>query len=122
MDLTYSAEEIAFRDEVRTWLHDHLEGEFAALGGRGGPADEQGWEVRHEWERVLGADRWVGLAWPEEYNGRNASIVERCASATGECPDGAHPTGDDARARRRNCGRRARTPRPSPSPCSAAPM
>ena len=26
--------------------------------------------MRLEWERVLGADRWVGMSWPEEYGGR----------------------------------------------------
>jgi len=77
MDFRDNPAEAAFRDEVRTWLRDHLTGAFAALGGRGGPADEAGWEVRREWERLLGADRWVGLAWPEEYGGRNASIVEQ---------------------------------------------
>ncbi len=77
MDFSDSPAEAAFRDEVRTWLHEHLRGEFAALGGRGGPADEAGWAVRLEWERILGRDRWVGLAWPEEHNGRNASVVEQ---------------------------------------------
>ena len=35
------------------------------------------WEIRLEWERLLGRDRWVGLSWPEEYGGRAASIVEQ---------------------------------------------
>ena len=52
-------------------------GEFAALGPGGGPADETGWDLRIEWERLLGADRWVGLSWPEEYGGRDAGIVEQ---------------------------------------------
>ncbi len=30
------------------------------LGPGGGPADETGWDVRLEWEHILGADRWVG--------------------------------------------------------------
>ena len=54
MDFRDSPEEAAFRDEVRGWLADHLTGEFAALGGRGGPADEEGWETRVEWAKVLG--------------------------------------------------------------------
>jgi len=70
MDFRDTPEEAAFRAEVRAWLAEHLTGEFAALGPGGGPADETGWDVRLEWERVLGADRWVGLSWPEEYGGR----------------------------------------------------
>jgi alkylation response protein AidB-like acyl-CoA dehydrogenase len=65
-----------FRDEVRTWLSEHLVGEFAAIGGRGGPADEANWDVRVEWERLLGRDRWIGLGWPEEWGGRAAGFVE----------------------------------------------
>jgi alkylation response protein AidB-like acyl-CoA dehydrogenase len=77
MDFRDTPEEAAFRDEVRTWLHDNLTDEFAAIGGRGGPADEHAWEIRVEWERLLGRDRWVGLSWPEEYGGRNAGFAEQ---------------------------------------------
>jgi alkylation response protein AidB-like acyl-CoA dehydrogenase len=77
MDFTDTPEEAAFRDEVRGWLAEHLHGEFAEIGGRGGPADEAGWDVRVEWERLLGRDRWLGLSWPEEYGGRGASFAEQ---------------------------------------------
>ncbi len=77
MDFTDTPAEAEFRDEVRGWLGEHLTGEFAALGGRGGPADEEGWEVRVEWERLLGKDRWLGLSWPEEHGGRGASFSEQ---------------------------------------------
>jgi alkylation response protein AidB-like acyl-CoA dehydrogenase len=77
MDFRDSPQEAAFRDEVRDWLATHLKGEFAEIGGRGGPADEDAWDVRVEWERLLGKDRWLGMAWPEEYGGRNASIIEQ---------------------------------------------
>ena len=77
MDFRDTPAEAAFRDEVRSWLSEHLVGEFAELGPGGGPADETGYDVRIEWERLLGKDRWVGLSWPEEYGGRNAGIVEQ---------------------------------------------
>ena len=32
-----------------------------ALRSVSGPADEDNWDLRVEWERLLGADRWVGL-------------------------------------------------------------
>jgi alkylation response protein AidB-like acyl-CoA dehydrogenase len=76
MDFTDSPQEAAFRDEVRSWLAEHLRGEFAELGARGGPADEDGWEVRIEWEKLLGRDRWLGMSWPTEYGGRAASVGE----------------------------------------------
>ena len=77
MDFHDTPAEAAFRAEVRTWLAEHLTGDFAALGSVGGEADETGWDVRIEWERLLGADRWVGLSWPQEYGGRGASIAEQ---------------------------------------------
>ena len=52
-------------------------GEFAEIGPGGGPADESGYDLRIEWERTLGRDRWVGLSWPKEYGGRDAGIVEQ---------------------------------------------
>ncbi len=77
MDFRDTAEEAAFRDEVRSWLAENLVGEFAALGPGGGPADESGYEVRLEWERLLGRDKWVGMAWPREYGGRESGIVDQ---------------------------------------------
>jgi alkylation response protein AidB-like acyl-CoA dehydrogenase len=77
MDFRDSPNEAAFRTEVRAWLVEHLKGDFAELGGRGGPADEVGWDVRVEWEKLLGKDRWLGMAWPEQYGGRGASFAEQ---------------------------------------------
>jgi alkylation response protein AidB-like acyl-CoA dehydrogenase len=78
MDLRDRPEDEAFRREVRAWLADHVVGEFAALGGRGGSGDETfGFEVRLEWERVLAADGWTGIGWPTEYGGRGASIADQ---------------------------------------------
>src|SRR4051812_15940703 len=77
MDFTDTPAEAAFREEVRAWLARHLTGEFAALGPGGGPADETGWDVRLEWERILGKDRWVGLSWPTEYGGRGADPAQQ---------------------------------------------
>jgi alkylation response protein AidB-like acyl-CoA dehydrogenase len=77
MDFRDTPSEAAFRAEVRAWLDEHLTGEFAALGSVGGPADEEGWDTRLEWEELLGADRWVGLSWPEEYGGRAADVAQQ---------------------------------------------
>ena len=78
MDLRDRPEDEAFRKEVRAWLSDHVVGEFAALGGRGGSGDETyGFETRLEWEKVLAAGGWTGLGWPVEYGGRGASIAHQ---------------------------------------------
>ncbi|HEY1989688.1 MAG TPA: acyl-CoA dehydrogenase family protein [Acidimicrobiales bacterium] len=78
MDLRDRPEDDAFRHQVRGWLHDHVVGEFAALGGRGGSGDETyGFETRLRWEKVLAADGWTCLGWPTEYGGRGASIAHQ---------------------------------------------
>ncbi len=78
MDLRDRPEDETFRKEIRAWLSDHVVGEFAALGGRGGSGDETfGFEVRLEWEKVLAADGWTGIGWPVEHGGRGASIAHQ---------------------------------------------
>jgi alkylation response protein AidB-like acyl-CoA dehydrogenase len=77
VDFRDSPDDAAFRDEVRTWLTEHLVPPYSELGSRGGPADETNWDVRLEWERTLGRDGWVGLSWPVEHGGRGASFSQQ---------------------------------------------
>ena len=78
MDLRFSAEDEAFRAEVRDWLGDHLTGEFAEGRGLGGPGREhEGFDVRRAWERVLGDAGWIGLGWPKEHGGRGATLMQQ---------------------------------------------
>ena len=75
MDFTFSTEDELFREEVRTWLGEHLVGEFAALGtgnDMGGPEELA---VRKAWERELAAGGWVGLSWPKAFGGREATLT-----------------------------------------------
>lgn len=78
MDLRYTPAQEAFRADARAWLADRLDGRFSHVRGRGGPGDEHAlFEERWEWERELGRGNWIGLAWPEAYGGRDASLVEQ---------------------------------------------
>lgn len=73
---TVSDEE--FRADAKSWLAENLVGEFASLKGRGGPGDEEvGFEIRERWEKVLGAAGWIGLGWPTEFGGRNATVGQQ---------------------------------------------
>jgi alkylation response protein AidB-like acyl-CoA dehydrogenase len=65
-----------FRDEVRTWLAEHLVGEFHDHRGVGSPTDDTAWDVRLAWERELCEGNWLGLTWPVEYGGRGAGLAE----------------------------------------------
>ena len=78
MDFTLSSDEQAFADEVRTWLEEHLVGEFADLRGRGGMGQEDiAPEVLFAWERELASGGWVGLGYPESVGGRPCSLMEQ---------------------------------------------
>lgn len=78
MDMSFSPEEERFREEVRTWLGEHLVGDFARLRGRGGLGDMDAFvEERIAWEQELGRGGWTGLAWSKESGGRGASLVEQ---------------------------------------------
>jgi alkylation response protein AidB-like acyl-CoA dehydrogenase len=75
MDLTPTDAERALRAECRDWLREHLPWEY----GRGLPPrfDDLAEEVAfgREWQARLASGRWVGVAWPEEYGGRDAGPV-----------------------------------------------
>ncbi|WP_141778684.1 acyl-CoA dehydrogenase family protein [Nocardioides albertanoniae] len=78
MDLTYSAEDEAFRAEVRAWLADHLVGEWAALRGTGGNGrDHESYEGRLAWNRYLAEHGWTCLGWPEEHGGRGLPLFQQ---------------------------------------------
>ena len=54
MDLTESAEDAAFREEVRGWLAEHLVGEWRELRGLGGPGrDHEAFDERLAWNLSL---------------------------------------------------------------------
>ncbi len=74
MDFRFTREEETFRDELRTWLAEHLVGEFAKHRGVGGPADDSHWQLRTEWEKELAAGGWLGITWPCEYGGRGGAL------------------------------------------------
>ena len=77
MNLSFSAEDEAFRDEVRDWLETHLVGDFASLRGRGGLGDMDAMvEGRKAWERELASGGWTCLGWPKEFGGRGASLFQ----------------------------------------------
>jgi alkylation response protein AidB-like acyl-CoA dehydrogenase len=74
MDLNYSAEEEAFRDEARSWLHANL------------PADLQQKVSSYahlakddllRWHRILAKKGWVAPAWPKEWGGTGWNVVQR---------------------------------------------
>ena len=86
-----SAADAEFRGEVRTWLDEHLVGEFTGQAHRGGPDDDDNWELRRAWEAELAAGGWLGLSWPREYGGREATLTQEIVFAMEYARAGAPP-------------------------------
>jgi alkylation response protein AidB-like acyl-CoA dehydrogenase len=78
VDLTESAEDRAFRAEIREWLADELAGEWGGLRGLGGPGREhEAHDERLAWNRHLAAHGWTAVGWPEEHGGRGLSLWQQ---------------------------------------------
>ena len=78
MEFSRNSQEESFAEEVRTWLEEHLVGEFSDLRNRGGTGQEDiPVEILLEWEKELATGGWLGLDFPEELGGRNCSLFEQ---------------------------------------------
>lgn len=71
MGSLFSAEDDAFREEVRTWLVEHAPTDPRPPHGR------QMREFDLEWQRRQWEGGWAGIAWPTEFGGRGLSLVEQ---------------------------------------------
>ncbi|MCP4844079.1 MAG: acyl-CoA dehydrogenase [Actinomycetia bacterium] len=71
MDLRFTSGQVAFRDEVRTWLAENIPDE--PLPSMDTP---EGFEAHRQWERVLFDARWSVVNWPEAYGGREVGLAE----------------------------------------------
>jgi alkylation response protein AidB-like acyl-CoA dehydrogenase len=74
MDLSYTAEEQAFRDEVRTFLEEKLPREYAEKMALG---EELGKEAHDHWHAILNERGWLAPNWPKEYGGAEWNAVQR---------------------------------------------
>jgi len=74
MDLNYSAEELAFRDEVRSWLRANLPQELRDKVENYAHLSK---EEMLRWHRILAAKGWIAPAWPKEWGGTGWNVVHR---------------------------------------------
>jgi alkylation response protein AidB-like acyl-CoA dehydrogenase len=77
VDFTFTAAEERFRAELRRWLAEHLPAGWGKPGYQYPQRYEDWAALRRQWDRTLYAGGYAGLAWPEEYGGRGATLVEQ---------------------------------------------
>ncbi|MCU1683144.1 MAG: acyl-CoA dehydrogenase [Amycolatopsis sp.] len=71
MDLDFDERTALFRAEARTWLADNVPDEpLASFDTESGFAQHRGWEAK------LADDRWSVVSWPEEFGGRDVSLLD----------------------------------------------
>lgn len=74
MDLEFSPEDLAFRDEVRAFIAENYP---ASLRGKQDEGDELTKEDFLSWHKVLAKKGWVAPAWPVEYGGTGWTQTQR---------------------------------------------
>ncbi|HVM41710.1 MAG TPA: acyl-CoA dehydrogenase family protein [Acidimicrobiia bacterium] len=77
MDFTYPPEAEAFRSEFRAWLDEHLTDRFRGLERFVAEPNPDTLERMREWNHLLADAGYAAIAWPKEYGGRGASVMEQ---------------------------------------------
>jgi alkylation response protein AidB-like acyl-CoA dehydrogenase len=71
VDLDLDADTVAFRDEVRAFLAEHV-----PAGGLPSMDTAEGFEAHRAWEHTLAEARLSVVSWPRELGGRDASLLQ----------------------------------------------
>jgi alkylation response protein AidB-like acyl-CoA dehydrogenase len=74
MDLRFTPEETAFREEVRGFIRDNLPAETRERMRLGYPPRKQDTIA---WMRILNAQGWAAFNWPKEYGGPGWTAIQR---------------------------------------------
>ncbi|MDB5820586.1 MAG: acyl-CoA dehydrogenase, partial [Rhizobacter sp.] len=74
MDLNFTPEEQAFREEIRHWVADHLPQD---LSHKVHNALRLSKDDLQRWAKILGKQGWHGWAWPKQFGGPGWNAVQR---------------------------------------------
>ncbi len=74
MDLTFTPEELAFREEVRAWVAAHLPADIAHKVHHALRLTK---DDHQRWARILGAKGWLGWGWPTAFGGPGWNAIQR---------------------------------------------
>ena len=76
MNISFSAEHEAFRDEVRTFLSEALDDDLRRAQ-KYCPGIFLDYEHNIRWHRILHAKGWIAPAWPKQYGGTGWDLTRR---------------------------------------------
>lgn len=73
MDIQFTPEDLAFQDEVRTFLADNVTDEIRG-GYKGGEVDP---EIMVKWQKILHKQGWVAPNWPAAIGGTGWTVTQK---------------------------------------------
>ena len=76
MDISFSAEHEAFRDEVRAFLDEALDDDLRD-GARYCPGIFQDYDTNIRWHRTLFDKGWIAPSWPKQFGGTGWDLLQR---------------------------------------------
>lgn len=74
MDLAFTPEEQAFREDIRTWVHANLP---ADIQHKVRNALRQTRDDMQRWAKILGKKGWLGHGWPKEFGGPGWNAIQK---------------------------------------------
>lgn len=74
MDLAFTPEEQAFREEVRDWVRSHLP---PAIAHKVHNALRLTRDDMQSWAKILGQKGWLGFGWPQEFGGPGWTAIQK---------------------------------------------
>ena len=74
MDLAFTPEEQAFREDIRAWVHANLP---ADIQHKVRNALRQTRDDMQRWAKILGKKGWFGHGWPKEFGGPGWNAVQK---------------------------------------------
>jgi hypothetical protein len=81
MNFNYSPEAEAFRKEFRAWLDANLTDDVRAGASWSMDLEGERLEGLRAWNRTLADARYAAIAWPDEWGGRGAGLMEQVVFA-----------------------------------------
>jgi alkylation response protein AidB-like acyl-CoA dehydrogenase len=76
MDFNYSAEDEAFRRELRAWLEQNAPRNLSQPVDGMSENSEEDWNKKIGWWRKLASGGWTCVDWPKEFGGRGLSVLQ----------------------------------------------
>jgi alkylation response protein AidB-like acyl-CoA dehydrogenase len=74
MDLAFTPEEQAFREDIRAWVHASLPGDISQ---KVHSALRLSRDDLQRWAKILGSKGWLGHGWPKEFGGPGWNAVQK---------------------------------------------